>query len=71
MIEKFWMDEIISGRKKHEYRKRCKFYDSRFLVPEPPTHLKLLNGYRRGAKYIVVKIKRIQKTKTHFIIHLA
>jgi hypothetical protein len=65
------MDEIKAGRKKKEYRKRCRFYESRFCCSEPPTHLRLLNGYRKNAKSIVVKIKRIQKTKTRFIIHLA
>lgn len=74
VIQKEYFDEIVEGTKQKEYRDDTEFYYSRFLN-KSNTKFKnydcviLQNGYRKDAKRITVKVKKITLS-FRFVIHL-
>lgn len=57
-IKKIWMDLIISGEKKEEYRDLSPFYISRLGSHQGEIiEIKLLNGYSSKCPYIIIKCK--------------
>jgi hypothetical protein len=66
-IEKKYLEEIIRGTKKEEYRSLSDYYFRRFFVikndtpvaEKPITAFKLVAGYRRDSAYAIVENKGI------------
>lgn len=63
IMEKFWFDEILSGRKKIEYRVNTPFYQSRFFTKDG-TYRNYKNvlmqvGYNADARRMIIEIKKI------------
>lgn len=64
-IKKKWLDMIISGEKKEEYRERKPYYTSRFRTlwehagiygTQTPRQIKLRAGYRSDSPTITVTV---------------
>jgi hypothetical protein len=66
-IKKKWFVEIISGRKKTEYRRHNTYYETRLLNAYGGNYFDrdkeilicLKNGYRKDSPSIIIKVKRI------------
>lgn len=55
-ITKKWLDLILSGEKKEEYRDLSAFYISRLGKFKGETiEVKLLNGYSSKSPYVIIK----------------
>ena len=67
-LYKKWFDEILTGKKKIEYREIKPFYDR--LLSKNYTEVKFINGYGNTRPYIIVRISKIQKGGKYYEIHL-
>lgn len=57
-ITKKWLDLILSGKKKEEYRDLSAFYISRLgMFKGEIIEVKLLNGYSSKSPYVIIKCK--------------
>lgn len=59
VIRKQPMLDIISGKKKIEYRDKSEYWQSRFKNIQTPFIMRLRNGYNKDAKEISIVIKKI------------
>jgi hypothetical protein len=63
-IERQWLREIVARRKKTEYRKIKRYWTAKLEKVGRPFLLRLINGMRRRAPEVTVRIDRVRKNKT-------
>lgn len=64
-----WFEEIVSGRKKEEYREAKPYWVKR-LTNKTFDEIHFRNGYARNAPRIIVECKGIRREGNRFIISL-
>lgn len=62
-IQKYWLDEIMAGRKKTEYRDIKKYYESR-IENKDITEVLFIVGYAKDAKRVLYKVTKIKKNSS-------
>lgn len=60
-IERQWLREIVAHRKKTEYRKIKPYWMKRLEKVGRPFLLRLINGMKRRAPEVTVRIDRVRK----------
>lgn len=63
-----WFDEILSGKKRVEYRDIKPYYDR--LLNKDYREVKFINGYGSARPYLVASITKIIKSTKYYEIHL-
>ena len=61
VIERKWLDQIVSGRKKTEYRDIKPYWTKRLAKVQVPFKLRLINGMRPKAPEVTVEIVRVRQ----------
>ena len=71
-IKREWLREIVSGRKRVEYREIKPYWTKRFEAVARPFLLRLINGMQTDAPEVTVVVRRIRKNSRsgYFELHL-
>ena len=64
-LHKQWFDEILSGKKKIEYRKITKYWNKR-LEGKTFDHIHFVNGYGKDKPWMNVELLRIEKDDAYY-----
>jgi hypothetical protein len=60
-IQRQWLREIVSGRKRVEYRDIKPYWTRRFAAIRAPFLLRLINGMQSNAPEVTVVVRRVRK----------
>jgi len=73
-LHKKWFDEILSGKKKEEYRDIKPYWTTRLfnkdMTPKEFVSILFRNGYNKNSRNMKVEFKGIKKDKTKYVIKL-
>jgi hypothetical protein len=60
-IKRQWLDLIVSGKKRTEYRDIKPYWDKRLAQVHVPFRLRLINGMRAKAPEVTVEIAHVRR----------
>ena len=69
VVRRRWFEEIASGRKRIEYRRRCAHWDRR-LSGRRYSQAIISLGYRADRPRLAARVLGIRRSPTHWEIHL-
>ena len=64
-----WFDEILSGRKKEEYRNHSVYWRNR-IVGKHFDEIRFINGYGKHRPYMRVELKGVTYIFRRIVLHL-
>jgi len=69
-IEREWFSQIVSRKKKIEYREDKLYWRRRLEGIEVPFRLRLINGMRRDSPRLTVTVAKVKRRDGNFELHL-
>jgi len=69
-IKRKWLDEILAGTKKVEYREIKPYWTKRLEGIECPFELRLINCCKKDAVKVVVRIDKITTSAINYELHI-
>ena len=60
-IKREWLQEIVAGRKRVEYREIKPYWVQRLSAVKTPFALRLINGMQAKAPEVTVVVRRVRK----------
>lgn len=60
-IKRQWLQEIVAGRKRTEYREIKPYWTKKLKQVQPPFLLRLINGMQHRAPEVTVLIDKVRK----------